>query len=120
MIQHYFIGIRDVMTIFNYFNEKKSRSDEERLFSCDDYAFFTLGLLGLLYLFACLIALRSSFNDLYRDTIIKMMTTENGKAASLAVFCKASRPPENKSTAATADWIIPQLIFTLLDGFNDP
>ena len=119
MIQHYFIGIRDVMTIFNYFNEKKAvrmRND----FSLVMIMLFTLGLLGLLYLFACLIALRSSFSDLYRDTIIKMMTTENGKAASLAVFCKASRPPENKSTAATADWIIPQLIFTLFAGFNDP
>lgn len=84
------------------------------------YAFLTRGLLGFWYFSACLIPFLSLANDLYRDTIIRRITTENGTAARMAVFCSAARPPEYNNTAATADWMMPQMIFTRFDGSNEP
>lgn len=48
------------------------------------------------------------------------MTKENGKAAMIIVFCKASKPFTDNKMTAIVDWINPQINLTLFGGVSDP
>lgn len=45
----------------------------------------------------------SSRNDLNRDTIMRIMTMANGKAAMMDAVCNPFKPPDHRSTAAARD-----------------
>lgn len=51
---------------------------------------------------------------------MKITTTENGNAARMAVFCRADSPPEYRSAAAIADWMMPHDTLTEFAGFSEP
>ena len=76
--------------------------------------------LDFLYDLLIFIFLASSDKDLYKETIISNMMKENGKAATMSILCKASRPSADNKMTAMADCARPQITFTILDGSNEP
>src|SRR5690625_1869576 len=94
-----------------YFNIKRKYG----VFCINCYLFFCF--CGLIY---SLSSFFSCIKERYKEIIIRTIIMENGNAAIISIFCKASNPPLYIRIIATALCASPQAILTVFGGNNDP